>query len=74
MLGWLFALCKWCVFAVVVLVLGQLVRWNQRPISDHVRSTLAHFEPAPSLIRKVERFSKEEKARLDSILSRQAQK
>jgi len=76
MLGWIFSLFKWTVFAVVILVLGQVVQWRDRPISDHIKSTLSHFETpsqlAPQLARKVERFSKEEKARLDTILSKQA--
>jgi len=72
MLSWIFSVFKWCVFALAVLVLGQLVRWRERPISDHVKSTLAHFDSAPALMQKVEKFSKDERARLDGILSKQA--
>jgi hypothetical protein len=94
MLGWIFSIFKWTLFAVVVLVAGQLVEWRNRPISDHIRSTLAHFDAphvparvptlpelpsAASLSQKLqiqtqraERFSKEERARLDNILSGQA--
>lgn len=94
MLGWIFSIFKWTFFAAVILLLGHVVEWRNRTISDHIRSTLAHFDaprvPArvpnlsdlPSLSnlsqklkqgpQRAERFSKEERARLDSILSGQA--
>ena len=94
MLGWIASIFNWTFFAVLIPVLGQVVEWRNRPISDHIRSTLSHFDsprvPArlPSLpevpsvsslsqklrqgTQRAERFSKEERARLDSILSGQA--
>ena len=94
MLSWIASIFKWTFFAALILVLGQVVEWRNRPISDHIRSTLSHFDaprvPArvptlpelPSVsnlslklrqgTQRAERFSKEERARLDSILSGQA--
>jgi hypothetical protein len=82
MLGWIFSTIKWAVFAVAILVLGHVVQWRERSISDHIKSTISHFDPPPALpavtrkvsqaIKGAERFSKEERARLDKLLSGQS--
>jgi hypothetical protein len=73
MLGLIVSFTKWSLFAIAVLVLGHVIEWRNRTISDHIKTTLSHFElEQPQAIRKIERFSKEERARLDRLLSGQA--
>ncbi|MFN7685798.1 MAG: hypothetical protein ACK5QT_10360 [Oligoflexia bacterium] len=78
MLRLIFSLIRWSAFAVVVLVLAHLIEWKNRTLSDHIKVTLSHFETPRRVSRetleKIERFSKEERARLDNLLSGQARK
>ena len=78
MLGWIFSLAKWTIFAVAILVLGHVVEWRNRTISDHIKTTLSHFDlEQPRVLNNMRRFtreriSKEERAHLDRLLSGQA--
>ncbi len=77
MLGWIFSLAKWTIFALVILVMGHVIEWRNRTISDHIKTTLSHFDlEQPRALERMqrlarERISKEERARLDRILSGQ---
>lgn len=79
MLSGLFSLIKWTAFAAIILVLGQVVEWRNRTISDHIKTTLSHFDTQNRISqaterasKRVEQFSKEERARLDKLLSGRA--
>jgi len=43
------ALLKAALFALVILVLGNVIRWDGRTISDHVRVRTAKFERSNTL-------------------------
>jgi hypothetical protein len=55
LLGWLI---KLGVFATIVLVLGHVVTWKGKTISDQVKTQLSHAERT-DLVGKVKRWSKE---------------
>lgn len=46
LLGWIL---KTAAFAVVVLVLGSLIHWDGRTVSDQIKMHLAHAERASSV-------------------------
>jgi len=44
-IGWLI---KVCFFSLIVLILGQLIHWGNRTVSDEIKQQMAHAEQTQS--------------------------